>query len=102
MPRRPAAKKKPPTDSLSELADEMATAAETMTAGQHEADASSAGDDPAPDSFAHYVHRGSYLLTYGVMFPALMFAMSISANNSAARGGGARAKAKNSKKRPAT
>jgi hypothetical protein len=106
MPRRSATKNKPPADPLSELADAVDTAAETVAAGPQEAKIGSAARGPAADSLAHYVYTGSYLLTFGVMFPTLMVARSISSNNPAVRGDAdgaraARAKATNSKKSPA-
>jgi hypothetical protein len=102
MPRKPASRKKPVTDPLSKLADAIDTAAETVTDRPPEVDLGSAASGPAPDSLAHYVYTGSYLVTFGVVFPALMIARSISSNNPAAGGatGGARAagaKARNSK-----
>ena len=103
MARRSAAKKKPPPDPLSELADAVAAAAAAAATSPHEAEASSAAGGPAPGSLAHYLYTGSYLVTFGVVFPALLIARSISSNNPAAVGAAngaetATAQAKNSKK----
>jgi hypothetical protein len=77
MPRRPSGRKKPPTNPLSELADAIDTAAETVRDRPNEGDLSSAAPGAPRKSPVGYVYAGSYVLTYGVMFPALMIARGV-------------------------
>jgi hypothetical protein len=85
MPRRSATKKKPSTDPLAEIANAFDSAVRTAKAGQHEAEGRSAAHGIGSKSPAGYVYAGSYVLTFGVMFPALMIARGVTDGVRAAR-----------------
>lgn len=86
MPRNAAAKT-PSRDPLNTVADALETAVKAARAGA--ADAKATADKLLPTAgrfLSRFVYTTSYTFSYGVVFPAMLLAKSIPANNAIVHG----------------
>jgi hypothetical protein len=75
------------SDPLKSVADALETAFQAVTDGSTEATAAAENAIPAATRFvARLVYNTSYIVTFGVVFPSMMIAKSIPADNAIIRG----------------
>jgi hypothetical protein len=74
-------------DPLTTVADALDVAVKAAKDGAADAKATAGKIPPAAVSFlSRFVYTSSYTLSYGVMFPAILLAKSMPANNAVAHG----------------
>jgi hypothetical protein len=88
VPRTNAAKTKPvdPLEKLGKLADAIDDAVQSAKTQPGSSDPGVPGNHALIRPLEKIAYSSSYALSYGIAFPVMMIAMSVSANNPAVRG----------------